>query len=223
MSTSNELAKKENAQSEEKLKQARKEYAEFEEKVKRTVFLSNLSPQVTSAVIETALGQFGNVLNVEFLPNYTIPYPIPPCALVEMENPKQAKAVVADITNYPFMMSGMPRPITAQAATNEMFADRPSNPDRKIRVRWVEPSDPEFEVGKKLKELAKKHNAETLALIKATLDEEEKLAKQQEETLKAHYNKFEMIESVMQDSSAPRLARKYGFNLAMDDEWHDRD
>ncbi|ONK71004.1 uncharacterized protein A4U43_C04F3730 [Asparagus officinalis] len=59
--------------------------------------------------------------------------------------------------------------------------------------------------------------------VMATLDEEEKLAKQQEETLKAHYNKFEMIESVMQDSSAPRLARKYGFNLAMDDEWHDRD
>ncbi|ONK61167.1 uncharacterized protein A4U43_C08F26920 [Asparagus officinalis] len=43
------------------------------------------------------------------------------------------------------------------------------------------------------------------AALKATLDEEEKLAKQQEETLKAHYNKFGIIDSVMQDSSALAL------------------
>lgn len=148
--------------------QAKKEYAEFEEKVKRTVFLSNLSPLVTTAVIETALGQFGKVVNVEFLPNYTIPYPIPPCALVEMENEKQAIAVVADMSNYPFMMTGMPRPVTAQAATIEMFADRPSPPNRKLQVRWVDSSDPDYEAGKKMKELCKKHTAETLAMVKVT-------------------------------------------------------
>ena len=148
--------------------QARKEYAEFEEKVKRTVFLDNLSPQVTSAVIETAFGQFGSVVSVEFLPNYTIPYPIPLCALVEMETPKLARAVVADISNYPFMMTGMPRPVRAQLATAEMFPDRPSLPDMKIHARWVDPSDPDYEVGMKTKELCKKHNTETMVLIKVT-------------------------------------------------------
>lgn len=201
--------------------QAKKEYAEFEEKVKRTVFLSNLSPLVTAAVIETALGQFGKVINVEFLPNYTIPYPIPSCALVEMETEKQAAAIVVDMSNYPFMMAGMPRSITAQAATIEMFADRPSLPTRKLQIQWVNSSDPDFEVGKKMKELCKRHTAETFAMVKATLDEEEKLAKQQEETLKANYAKHELIESIMQDSSLPRLARKYGLSLAMDDEGHD--
>lgn len=201
--------------------QAKKEYAEFEEKVKRTVFLSNLSPLVTAAVIETALGQFGKVINVEFIPNYTIPYPIPSCALVEMETEKQATAIVADMSNYPFMMTGMPRPVTAQAATIEMFADRPSLPNRKLQIRWVNSSDPDFEVGKKMKGLCKKHTAETLAMVKATLDEEEKLATQQEEMLKANYAKQEMIEGIMQDGSLPRLARKYGLNLGTEDEGQD--
>lgn len=149
--------------------QARKEYAEFEEKVRKTVFVDNLSPQVTQAVIETALGQFGNVVNVEFLPNYTIPYPIPPCALVEMETAKQARAVIAEMTNHPFMMSGMPRPVRAQAASAEMFADRPPPPDRKILVRWVDQSDPDYEACMQTKELCKKHTAEILALTKVIL------------------------------------------------------
>lgn len=198
--------------------QARKEYAEFEEKVTRTVFLGDLSHQVTSAVIETALGQFGNVVNVEFLPNYTIPYPIPACALVEMETAKQAEAVVADMSNYPFMMSGMPRPVRAQPAMAEMFSDRPSPPDRKIEVRWVEPSDPDYEVAMKSKELWEKQNSETLTLIKLRLEEEQKLAKQQEEALKAQYDKYEKVEGVMQDGTVPRLARKYGLNLSLDED-----
>lgn len=55
-------------------------------------------------------------------------------------------------------------------------------------------------------------------MLQATLEEEEKLAKQQEETLKANYTKHEMIESIMQDGSLPRLARKYGLSLATEDE-----
>ncbi|CAL9120422.1 unnamed protein product [Musa textilis] len=211
--------------------EARKTYAEFEEKVSRTVFLDNLSAQVTTAVIKQALGQFGNVMNVEFIPNYTIPYPIPQSALVEMENEKQAKALISEMTNYPFMMSGMPRPVRAKPAKIEMFADRPPPPDRKIQVRWVDPSDPDFVVAKKLKQLCKKHNAEQLALIKVMsksrhtsflarlqhqLEEEEKLAKHQEETLKTNYKKYEMIESIVQDGTTSRLARHYGVRLDYD-------
>jgi len=147
-------------------KQARKEYAEFEEKVKRTVFFSDLSPVVTSAVVSKALDQFGDVVNVEFISNNTLPYPVPQCALVEMKNPKQATAVITDLANYPFMMSGMPRPVRAMAAKAEMFADRPSSPDSEIQVRWVDPSDPDFEVGKKLKQLYKKHTVQTMLLTK---------------------------------------------------------
>ncbi|CAD5178737.1 ASI1-immunoprecipitated protein 1-like [Musa acuminata AAA Group] len=196
--------------------EARKTYAEFEEKVSRTVFLDNLSTQVTTAVIKQALGQFGNVMNVEFIPNYTIPYPIPQSALVEMENEKQAKALISEMTNYPFMMSGMPRPVRAKPAKIEMFADRPPPPDRKIQVRWVDPSDADFVVAKKLKQLCKKHNAEHLALIKHQLEEEEKLAKHQEEMLKTNYKKYEMIESIVQDGTTSRLARHYGVRLDYD-------
>lgn len=149
--------------------QARKAYEEFEKKVKRTVFLDNLSPKVTSSVLKTALGQFGEVLNVEFIPNYEIPYPIPQCALVEMENSDHAKAVLETMSAYPFLMSEMPRPIRALPASAEMFSDRPSPPDRQITVQWLDPSDPNFAVNMKMKELCKKHKAENLALIKVKL------------------------------------------------------
>ncbi|KAM0939927.1 putative RNA recognition motif domain, nucleotide-binding alpha-beta plait domain superfamily [Dioscorea sansibarensis] len=194
----------------------RKEYAAFQEKVKRTVYLDNISPQLNIAVIKTALGQFGNVVNVEFIPNYTIPFDIPQCALVEMESEKEATAVISEVKNFPFMISGMPRPARALPAKPEMFADRPSPPNRKIQFRWVKPSDPEFEVGKKLKQLVKRHRAETNAMVKLLLAEEEKLAKQQSEQLKTNYKKYEMIESIMQDGTAARLARCYGVNLGDD-------
>lgn len=201
--------------------EAKKAYDEFREKVKRTVFLDTLSPQVTAAVIKTALGQFGETVSVEFLPNYTIPYPIPQCALVEMENAKQARAVIDMMTTYPFLMAGMPRPVRALPAKAEMFSDRPSPPDRKIKVQWLEKSDPNFEAAKKMKELCKKHTAETLALIKHQLDDEEKLSKQQEETLKANIRKFDSIDNTIQDGTCARLARHYGMNLGA--EIDDRD
>ncbi|XP_020083890.1 uncharacterized protein LOC109706917 [Ananas comosus] len=193
--------------------QARKAYAEFEEKVKRTVLLENLSPHVTASVIKTAVDQFGTAVNVEFIPNYTLPYNIPQAALVEMEDPKHVDTVISMMTDFPFMMSGMPRPVRARRAQPEMFADRPS-PDRKMQVRWVDPSDPDFEAAKKLKLLAKGHHVETLALIKKQLEEEEKLAKQQLEMLTANYKKYEMIENVMKDDTLGRLARHYGISLA---------
>lgn len=194
-----------------------KEYNDFKEKVRRTVFLDHLSPQVTVPVIETALGQFGNVLNVEFIPNYTIPCPIPQCALVEMETEHQAKAVTNDLSNYPFMMSGMPRPVRAQAATAEMFSDRPPHPDRKLQVLW-DPSHPNLEVGVKMKQLCRRHTAETLELIKATLNEEEKLASQQEELVKSNHKKYETLDNLMQDGSVLRLARQYDLHLQMNEE-----
>ncbi|WOL12176.1 hypothetical protein Cni_G20941 [Canna indica] len=194
----------------------RKAYAEFEEKVKRTIFLDNLSPQVTATVIKQALGQFGNVMNVEFIPNYTIPYPIPQSALVVMENAKQARDIVAEMMSYPFMISGMPRPVRAGLAKNEMFADRPPPPDRKLYVRWVDTSDPDFEAFQKLKLLYKQHNAQHLALIKLQLEAEEKISTQQEETLKANYKKLELIEGIIQDRTGSRLARHYGVRLDED-------
>lgn len=145
---------------------ARKAYAEFQEKVKRTVYFDNLSPQVTEAVIRTAVEQFGDIVKVEFIPNYTIPYPIPQAALVEMKNAKAARGIVSVMRSYPFMISGMPRPVRALAAKPEMFPDRPPPPDRKIQLQFVKPSDPEFEVAKNLKQLYTKHAAEHLAVIK---------------------------------------------------------
>lgn len=141
------------------------EYAAFEDKVKRTVYVDNLSPQVTESVLTTALNQFGNVQNVQFIPNYTEPKNMPRCALVEMENVKQAKQIISEMSNFPFMMSGMPRPVRARDAEIGMFDNRPRNPGRRIICRWLDPQDPDFRVAKKLTNLVKKHNEEAAFLL----------------------------------------------------------
>ncbi|XVF37714.1 hypothetical protein REPUB_Repub20aG0033400 [Reevesia pubescens] len=192
------------------------EYAAFEKKVRRTVFMDNLSPHVTESVMRTALDQYGTVKSVQFIPNYLEPQNIPQCALVEMEKEKQAEVVISTISQFPFMMSGMPRPVRARAAVPEMFADRPRKPGRQIHFRWLDPADPDFEVASKLKRLAKKHAAETAVMLKHQLDKEEKLAKQQGETLKANYKKFEMIDGLLADGTARRLARRYDLRVLDD-------
>ncbi|KAL5707284.1 hypothetical protein ACHQM5_025350 [Ranunculus cassubicifolius] len=130
-----------------------KTYREFEEKVEMTVYIDNLSPLVTTAVVKTALDQFGTVLTVHFLPNYQDAL----IALVEMGNPKEAYAVIAEMTNYPFMINGMPRPVRAFPAQAHMFVDRPVKPNRKIQCKWMDPKDHDFQVAQRLKTLTKKH------------------------------------------------------------------
>jgi hypothetical protein len=145
--------------------EAIKQYQEFVEKVKRTVYLDNLSHQVTEAVIKAALSQFCTIRKVSFVVNYTIPYNIPQSALVEMETEKDAEVVVSMLHDFPFMMSGMPRPVRAIQATAEMFSDRPRRPGSKLKFRWMSHTDPEFKMVKKLKLLSRKHEVENLALI----------------------------------------------------------
>ncbi|KAH9619502.1 hypothetical protein KSS87_015648 [Heliosperma pusillum] len=191
------------------------EYAKFEEKVKRTVYLDNLSPVVSDSVIKAAFGQYGDVKNIHFIPNYTEPHCNSKCALVELESSKQAKAILDMLSAYPFMMAGMPRPVRGLPAEPQMFEDRPPKPGRIIQVRWLDPKDPDFEVAQELKKLAKKHVAEQSFLHKKRLEEEEKLSKQQDEALKSHYQKYDMIDSVF-DGTSQRLAKRYGVHMADD-------
>ncbi|XP_057470891.1 uncharacterized protein LOC130759721 [Actinidia eriantha] len=188
---------------------AEEKYAAFEETVNRTVYVDNLSPLVTEAVLKTAFNQFGNVEKVEFIANFTQLRSTSRCALVEMQNPKQAKQIVEEMSNLPFMMSGMPRPVRVRAAEKEMFEDRPRKPGRKITCRWLDQDDPDFQIAQKLKHLAKKHAAEASFLLKQQLAEEEKLANQQAETLKANYKKYEMMDAVLFDGTAKSLANHY--------------
>ncbi|KAM7279347.1 hypothetical protein ACFE04_006481 [Oxalis oulophora] len=199
------------------LSKAREEYAAFEEKVRRTVYLDNMSHQVTASVIKTAMDQFGAVKNVQFIPNYIGPKNMPQCALVEMETEKQAEAVITTLFEYPFMMSGIPRPVRARAAELSMFEDRPAKPGRpKIEVKWLDASDPAFETAKEIKRVVKRHAAEVNYLVEKQLESEEILAKQQAETLKANYKKFEIIDKITSEESARALARRY--NLRIGDE-----
>ncbi|KAK4856939.1 hypothetical protein QYF36_022881 [Acer negundo] len=187
------------------------EYVAFEEKVRRTVYLDNISPLVTESVLRNGLNQFGTVKSSQFIQNYTESKNIPLCALVEMGNVKQAKAVVAALGEFPFMMSGMPRPVRARLAEVEMFDDRPKKPGRKRHCCWLNPNGPDFEVAQKLKRLVQKHAAEASFLLKKQLQEEEKLEKHQEDSLKANYKKYELIEGIMGDGTAKRLAQQYGY------------
>lgn len=109
----------------------------------------------------------------------------------------------------PFMMAGMPRPIRVCAAEIEMFEYRPKKPGRKISCRWFDPHEPDFQIAEKMKILVQKHAAEASFVLENELEEEEKLAKQQEETLKVNYQKLEVINTVLGDGTATRLARWY--------------
>ncbi|KAJ3683467.1 hypothetical protein LUZ60_013694 [Juncus effusus] len=201
--SSNDKAKKE------------KEYAEFLAKVKRTIYLDNLSPQVTDSVIKTALGQISAVTSITFLQNWTIPHAsIPQSALVELESERKAQAVIQTLTDFPFMMSGMPRPVRAQPARAEMFEDRPAPPGRgRIEVRWVKEGDREYEGVKRMKSMVRRHKAEHLELVKLHLKEEENLAKQQHEILMGNYKKYEITDKIVQDGTLPKLASSYNISL----------
>ncbi|XP_057804572.1 uncharacterized protein LOC131019958 isoform X2 [Salvia miltiorrhiza] len=189
-------------------------YAAFLEKVKRTIYVDNLSPQVTEPVVRTAFNQFGYVKSVQFISIYLESKNAPQAALVEMENPKQASSIITEMGSYPFMILGMPRPIRASAARLEMFDDRPRKPGRKILCRWLDPKEPEFQVAKKLKCAVRKHAAETLAMLEEQRAEEEKLASQQSETLLAQYKKYDLLQAVFEDGSAKRLGRHYEMPVA---------
>lgn len=147
-----------------------KEYAAFEAKVKRTVYLDNVSPQVNDTVIKTAFEQYGTVTKIHFIQNYIEQSYNGKCVLVELENEKQAEGILEVLSSYPFMMSGMPRPVRARHAEPEMFDDRPSKPGKKIELVWLKPNNPDFEVAQKLKNLTKKHAAEQSFLQKVCRD-----------------------------------------------------
>ncbi|OAY28478.1 hypothetical protein MANES_15G070000v8 [Manihot esculenta] len=194
---------------------AEAKYAAFEEKVKRTIFLYNLSPQVTKAVLRKALDQFGTVVSVSFIPNYLESRNFT-CALVEMEDSVKANKVISSISQCPFMVAGMPRPVRARQAEVEMFDDRPVKPGRRVSCNWLNPRDPDFEVAKKLKRLTRKHAAEASFLLKHQVGREEKLHKQQAETLRANFKKYETIAGVLSDRTAQKLAGHYGMRVSDD-------
>ncbi|KAL5699797.1 hypothetical protein ACHQM5_030651 [Ranunculus cassubicifolius] len=197
-----------------------KTYREFEEKVERTVYIDNLSPLVTTAVVKTALDQFGTVLTVHFLPNYynhdALNNNIPLIALVQMGNHKEANAVIAEMTNYPFMINGMPRPVRAFPAQPHMFVDRPVKPNRKIQCKWMDPKDHDFQVAQRLKTLTKKHRAEAQMMLKFQLEKEEELHKQQSEVLKSNYKKYDLMDKLRTDGTIYKLGNKFGLNVRDD-------
>ncbi|XP_073038047.1 ASI1-immunoprecipitated protein 1-like isoform X1 [Primulina eburnea] len=193
---------------------AEESYASFLEKVKRTIYIDNMSPAATDSVVKAAFNQFGNVLSVHFIPNYLDPKNVPQAALVEMENPKQAEDIIAEMEIYPFMILGMPRPVRARPAKLEMFGDRPRKPGRRILCQWIDSKNPDFEVVQKIKNLVKTHAAEASFLLMEQLKEEEKLAAQQNETLKANYRKFELIDGVHEDGTAKKLAHYYNMRTS---------
>ncbi|MED6150576.1 hypothetical protein PIB30_073652, partial [Stylosanthes scabra] len=189
-------------------------YASFQEKVSRTVFFDNLSPQVSESVLRTAIEQFATVKGVKFIPNYLGPRNLPQCALIELDSSKKVEEVIAMITQYPNMMSGMPRPVRARPAEVEMFDDRPENPNRKIKFCWLDPNDEDFEVTKELKHLTQKHAAEIEYVHKLQLEDEKKLAEQQGASLDMHYKKYKLVDSVITDGTAKHLSRRYNLHGA---------
>ncbi|KAH0681169.1 hypothetical protein KY284_022254 [Solanum tuberosum] len=185
------------------------EYAAFENKVKRSVYIDNLSPLAKESVIKAALDQFGNVIQVTLIRTYFELKGMGRAALVEMQNADEARTIISEIRNSPFMISGMPRPVRARPAVVEMFDDRPRKPDRTIMCYWLKSNDPDFEVATKMKRIIRNHAKEANFLLKHQLEEEEQLAKEQSESLNAIYNKYELVQHVFNSGTATRLAKHY--------------
>ncbi|CAN6439531.1 unnamed protein product [Victoria cruziana] len=192
------------------------ESSDFMMKMKKTVFMDNVSGQVTDAVIRSAFEQLGTVTNITLIPDYLEQNNASKCFLVEMESEREAENVVETASRLPFMLGGMPRPIRCRMAKPEMFSERPRKSNGKMTCRWIEPSEPDFEVAMRMKELLKKHEAEAFALRKAQLEEEAMLAKKQEETVKSNFKKLQMIEGIVDNGTIHRLADRYGIKLEDD-------
>ncbi|KAK1440704.1 hypothetical protein QVD17_06535 [Tagetes erecta] len=188
-------------------------YAEFEQRVKRTIYIDNLSPQVTEEVLKKALNQFGNVKDVEFIPTYFKSCKVN-AALVEMESVKQAEDIILEMSDSPLMISGMPRPVRALKAQAEMFDERPKKQQKRIVCYWMDPSHQNFEVANKIKTLVKKHAAEAAFLMEQQELEEQKLHNQQLETLKVNHRKYELIVGAEKEESVKKLATRYGTKLS---------
>ncbi|KAJ4809552.1 RNA-binding (RRM/RBD/RNP motifs) family protein [Rhynchospora pubera] len=196
--------------------EARKAYEQFRAKVARTVYLEQLSPQVTEAVIKSAFSQMGKVEHVELLPNQVMPSAnLAQAALVEMETEKQAQAVLSTLSDFPFMMSGMPRPIRAKQAWPRMFPSRPTVPGKKpIEFRWVKPGEQDYDKIKAMVSKANEQQSERVALIKAQMKVEEQLAHEQQKKLTEYYKRYGIIDKSVGDGTIPKLAACYGINLA---------
>lgn len=145
------------------------EYAAFENKVKCSVYIDNLSPLVKESVIKAALDQFGNVIQVKLIRTYLELKGMGRAALVEMQNADEARTIISEIRNSPFMISGMPRPVRARPAVVEMFDDRPRKPDRTIMCYWLKSNDPDFEVATKMKRIVRNHAKEANFLLKVNI------------------------------------------------------
>ncbi|RAL37851.1 hypothetical protein DM860_000545 [Cuscuta australis] len=188
-------------------------YASFLKKVKRTVFVDNLSPMATKAVLTAAFNQFGRVTDVSLLPNYLNLCKAARSALVEMETAEQAESIISEVSSLPFMIAGMPRPVRAYAAQVEMFDERPPKPGLKLQYQWVDRGNPNYGLAMKMKALAQEHASQAEFLMEHQVEEEEKLAKKQEVTFKANYKKYQLLDSITgngQNSIADQLARRYG-------------
>ena len=64
------------------------------------------------------------------------------------------------------MVYGMPRPVRAHPAEENMFADRLKMPGRTILCQWSDENDPDFKVAQKIKDLTKLNAAQSAFLLK---------------------------------------------------------
>ncbi|CAH9109795.1 unnamed protein product [Cuscuta epithymum] len=199
------------------------EYAVFLEKVKRTVFIDNLSPMATEAVLRAAFNQFGSVTNVCLLPNYLEPPNAAQSALVEMQTADQAESIICEVSCSPFMISGMPRPVRAHAAEVDMFDDCPRKPGTKVQFHWVDRGNQNYGIAMRMSSLAREHAAQAQILMEHQLEEEEKLAKKQQMTLQANYKKYKLLMGVAgngQNGNANQLAARYGLLIGNSNKSH---
>ncbi|KAG9444015.1 hypothetical protein H6P81_015355 [Aristolochia fimbriata] len=185
------------------------EYAKFLEKVSRTLYIDNLGFRVTKAMIRSGLDQFGKVVGVEILPEDNLSTSL--CVLVEMATEKDAESVIEAARELPLLIGGMPRPVRVLPAEPEMFEDRPVPPGQKIEFRWVYPGEPEFVSGGAYKEILDRHEREAEMLMQLQQEEELKLLRKQNQSLRDIVKTHDTLESAKRETK--KLADAYGLKF----------
>ncbi|GBG80968.1 hypothetical protein CBR_g31525 [Chara braunii] len=156
--------------------------SEFEQKVRRTVFLDEIAPQVTVAIMQSALSQFGKVTSMKLVNHPLDPLVPQGCALIEFANEEQAMRVAATTRKNLLMVGGMPRPVRARMASKYMFdsaeverSNLHHHHQKQQQKKKQEKEEDEKEKAKQEEERSSKWKLSVLTLGDAKRDKAEKL------------------------------------------------
>ncbi|GJP45396.1 hypothetical protein CLOM_g4792 [Closterium sp. NIES-68] len=211
--------------------------ASFAERVARSIFVDELCPAVTPAVLQSALGQFGAVRSVQLVPNLLLPRRSSGCAIVELHSRDVAAKMLADLSESLLIVGAGPRPVRACKARADMFdgafvfpsalhaaaLSQPA-PAAASAAAWhgapcsSAPALPGFRRARRWKEVAGRQAEEMKMLAEHVAWEKQQVGERQRVRIEEDLRRLTLIDHAMAPNGAIAHLRHYYGMPAMD--WH---